>query len=192
MASPKKKPAKKASKSSKPTAKKAPASKAVAPEQSSASQQAVRVLLSKKDLLYLANTADDSMNKAGRITSELGQEISTYAKKGLDAQAFRMVLRLKRMGQRDPIKLRSVLDNRTYYEEVLGIENMASTMLPGLEHPATKARSRKKKDDEDSQGEIQLPPADNVTHIDDHRQDDTGDDDDPNLPENEYDEATVA
>lgn len=146
------------------------------PERQTVGETVGRQLIAKKDVLYLAKLADESMNKAGRITSELGQEISAYAKRGLDAQAFRMTLRLQRMGKRDPIKLRSVLDNLNYYMETLGIEDMASTVLPGMEHPATTRKNSRKRKGDDNQLDLSerpdVPEGGGATlhDLDDHRE----------------------
>jgi hypothetical protein len=155
--------------------KKKPAAAQAEPERQTVGETVGRQLIAKKDVIYLAKIADESMNKAGRITSELGQEISAYAKKGLDAQAFRMTLRLQRMGKRDPIKLRSVLDNLNYYMETLGIEEMASTVLPGMEHPATTRKNSRKRKGDDAQLDLSersdVPQDDtNVHSLDDHRE----------------------
>ena len=160
----------------KPSARKSAAKSRPTPEEpqrQSVGETAARQLISKRDLEYLANMADEGMNRAGNITSNVGQEISTYAKnKGLDAQAFRITLRLKRMGKRDPIKLRSVLDNLDYYREALGIDDLAATVLPGMEHPAAGRRQRKRKSKDEAQGELDTAPGTPATvhNLDDHRQ----------------------
>lgn len=126
-----------------------------------------RMLISPKDVRYLADHVIEQGNKAGNINSSVGQEISTYAKKGLDAVAFRLAVRFKKMGIRDPIKLRSVRDNFEYYcsEECLDLDSVTATKL-ALDD-----------DQEPRDGDQELPGTgedegaeDNVTDLNAHRE----------------------
>ena len=92
------------------------------------------------------------------------------AEKGLDPIAFHMVNRLRRMGQRDPIKLRGVLDNFEYYSDCLGLERMAATQLDLGDVPLREPRAAEPEATGDQLDLTDEPaPADNVHQIDNHR-----------------------
>ena len=78
-------------------------------------------------LMSEVRRADAQAASAG---GEAGQAISEAVKKhGLNAAAFRLAKRMFNTGERDPIKLRAMIDDLTYYCQVLGVHKMAATDL---------------------------------------------------------------
>lgn len=153
----------------KPKAKaKKPRSRAVKPVVESKGDEN-RQVISTRDLTYLANHASESLNKAGNITSSLGQEISTYTKtKGLNAQAFRSALRAKRMAERDPIKARAYLDDLEDYLERMGVNALAaSDMFKGGER---KPKRKPRQNDLSEREDLKEPSPENVHNLDEHRE----------------------
>jgi hypothetical protein len=104
--------------------------------------------ISKKALEELVVTANRCLERNSVAAGEMGKAIKEAVdKQGLEAIAFRMVLRLARKGDRDPIKLRSILDNFDYYRDVLRLDDLAAPNIPGIvDEPKTK-RSRRAKDE---------------------------------------------
>lgn len=142
----------------------------------------IRRDISDKDLKYLANYADECLNKSGHINSSLGQEISTYAKKGLNTKAFRQVSKEARAGKRDPIAFRSFLDDHERYRQVLGIYDLAAKDLfkdqdPSGKPTGSKPRKPRQADLSERSDVPQTPSpesqgngADNVHSLDEHRE----------------------
>lgn len=146
-------------KAAKPAAKKA----AAQPEGDHARQ-----VIGEKSLRDLARLSDQCMDRAATASGQLGAAVREYQEKGLDPVAFRIVNRLRRMGQRDPMKLTIVLDNIDYYRDALGIDDMKAKDIPGI--VAQRKSGRKPRQTDLSEREDVKP--DNVTALDDHRDED--------------------
>lgn len=128
----------------------------------------IREIISTRNLTYLANLADQSLNKAGNITSSLGQEISVYVKtKGLNAQAFRDALKCLRKAKRDPIAARAFLDDREDYLERMGVNKLAaSDMFKGGERKLPRRRREPAQADLSERQDLD----ENVHSLDEHRE----------------------
>lgn len=116
-----------------------------------------RQVIGEKHLKDLARLSDQCMSRASEASGQLGQAIRDYQEKGLDPIAFRMVNRLRRLGQRDPLKLRGVLDNFEHYSDVLGLGDMAASQLDLGDKPKPRGRKEKNTEtDETDDGQIDL------------------------------------
>ena len=103
--------------------------------------------IGERALKDLADLADRCLLRSSQASGDLGQAISDYQEKGLNPVAFRIVHRLRRLGHRDPIKLRGVLDNIDYYRDVLKLDELKATDMFLDEQSEKTPRERKKKEE---------------------------------------------
>ncbi len=147
-----KKPMKRSSSAAKKsgTKSKPKTSKTVAAEETKASATSEsRLLISKTALKDLARQVDECYAKSQSITGSARQMIADCVEaKGLDNIAFGMVMRLRRMGVRNAVRLRSVIENFNYYYEALEIEKMSATQLD-LGDRQGSSRTRRRGDQKD-------------------------------------------
>jgi hypothetical protein len=96
--------------------------------------EAPRQIIGERALLDLAKYVDMCKDRASSAGGDAGQAIKdAQEKKGLDPVAFRMAHRLRRMGQRDPVKLRTVLDNFDAYRDMMKLDKMKAALLADQE-----------------------------------------------------------
>ncbi len=106
-----------------------------------------RELPSANVLKNLSRLVDQCLQRSAEAGGQLSQAIADAAEKhGVNPVAFRMVHRLIRIGQRDPIKLRVLLEDFEAYKDTLGIEHMAAdNLFRNQEKPEPSRRGRPKK-----------------------------------------------
>jgi hypothetical protein len=168
-------------------ARKAAAAKAAPPKSRNVDAQqgdAVRRDVSARDLKYLRDYCVEHGNKAGNITSNMGQEVSAYSKKGLDAEAFRLYLRLYKTGMRDPIRLRALRDALEVYCDIGELDKVTATEMfkdtHGDRDPSGKPTGSKRKPRQADLSErtdavvtdgsgVAEASGDNVHSLDEHR-----------------------
>lgn len=84
-----------------------------------------------KDLVKVSTACRD---RAQRASGQLGQAIKDAAEhKHLNPGAFKMVMQLCRIGEKDPVKLAFFLEDFDHYREQLKIDDMKAEKLPGLD-----------------------------------------------------------
>lgn len=100
-----------------------------AKKQPDASEQ-TRKVIGEQKLRALSKEVQQAMDQAASAGGVAGELISTAVKKdGLNAPAFRIAHRLKRLGDRDPAKLRILLDDFDYYRDALKLDDLAGESL---------------------------------------------------------------
>lgn len=82
--------------------------------------------ISERQLKDVIRVADQCQSRASAASGELGQVIRDYKEKGLNPIAFRMVARLRRKGQRDPVGLRADLEAFDLYRDMIKLDDMAA------------------------------------------------------------------
>lgn len=79
-------------------------------------------VIGERDLMALARLSDTMKARASSASGEYGQAVKdAQEKKNLDPAAFRIADRLRRTGDRDPVRLRALWDNLMYYCDVFKV-----------------------------------------------------------------------
>jgi len=80
--------------------------------------------------MSLAKSVQQAMDRSAEHGGVAGQLISDAVKKeNLNAPAFRIAHRLLRLGGRDPLKLRTLLDDLDYYRTKMDLDKLAGDSL---------------------------------------------------------------
>lgn len=118
-------------------------------------EQARRVI-SANDLKSLAKDVQQAMNRSAEHGGVAGQLISgAVKKKGLNAAAFRIIMRLRRMGENDPVKFGIFRDDFEHYWNSLQLEKLCGGSLFAPREGAVDH-------DSEESDEPQEPAGDNV------------------------------
>ena len=92
--------------------------------------QQVRQVISAEKLTQLARKVSQAIDRAAEEGGVAGAAISESVKKhGLNAPAFRIAHRMLRVGKRDAVKLRTLLDDLDYYRDALELDKLAGESL---------------------------------------------------------------
>ena len=92
--------------------------------------QQVRQVISAEKLKSLARKVSLAIDRAAEEGGVAGAAISESVKKfGLNAPAFRIAHRMLRVGKRDAVKLRTLLDDLDYYRDALELDKLAGESL---------------------------------------------------------------
>lgn len=154
--SPAKDKAKKTASATKATKPVSAKKRAAAPDKS---EQPRRVIGEQK-LRTLAKDVQRALDQSAAAGGVAGELISTAVKKeGLNAPAFRIAHRLLRQGERDPMKLRVLLDDFDYYRDALKLDDLAGDSLLA---PREGAQDHEDEDDEPSGQPTVEPVAERV------------------------------
>lgn len=128
-----------------------------------ASTEGAIVRISAKALNELIAEANMCMQRSSEFGGQLGQSIKTATQtKGLDPVAFRFILRLRRMGERDPAKLASVLYNFDDYRGKSKLDKLKAQDLFRDFEPAADTGASDNGDGDDGRPS----ESSNVTHFD--------------------------
>ena len=121
--------------------------------------QQVRQVISAEKLKSLARKVSLAIDRAAEEGGVAGAAISESVKKfGLNAPAFRIAHRMLRVGKRDAVKLRTLLDDLDYYRDALELDKLAGESLFKLSPFGQGA-------EEEAEAETEQPTADNVHHL---------------------------
>lgn len=88
-------------------------------------------VISENDLRSLATKWKGAKGRVETATGEIGNMISlAVQEKGLRSGPFKQVMKLMKMGESDPLKLRDYIDAYEYYMDALKVGEKAAPRLP--------------------------------------------------------------
>ena len=130
-------------------------------EQNEAKGQQVRQVISAEKLKSLARKVSLAIDRAAEEGGVAGAAISESVKKhGLNAPAFRIAHRMLRVGKRDAVKLRTLLDDLDYYRDALELDKLAGESLFKLSPDGQSSEDEAEAETDTS----------NVANLDEHRE----------------------